>query len=53
MTPLERVSARVSRLGDVNKKGTPLPLLTIAEFFDGNETIGSIGCNRQGRRPRR
>ncbi len=32
MTPLERVSARVNRLGDVTKKGTPLPLLTIAGF---------------------
>jgi hypothetical protein len=51
MTPLERVTARVNRLGDVNKQGTPLPLLTIAEFFDGNETIGSIGCNLPGSPP--
>ena len=45
MTPLERVMARVKRVGDVNKPGTPCPLLTIAEFFDGNDDPGSIGCN--------
>jgi hypothetical protein len=48
MTPLERVTERVNRLGDPNKRGTPLPLLTIAEFFDGNDAVGSIGCNLPG-----
>ncbi len=45
MTPLERITERVSRNGDVNDLNTPRPLLTLAEFFDGNEIDGSIGCN--------
>jgi len=39
------VSERVNRLGDVNNLRTPRPLLTIEEFFEGNDAIGSIGCN--------
>jgi hypothetical protein len=45
MTPLERISQRVNRHGDVNDPDTPRPLLTLAEFFGGNEVVGSIGCN--------
>ena len=45
MTPLERITERVSRHGNVNDPATPRPMLTLAEFFEGNETIGSIGCN--------
>src|SRR5262250_3047226 len=45
MTPLERITERVTRHGDVNEPATPRPLLTLAEFFEGNEAIGSIGCN--------
>ena len=45
MTPLERISERVNHLGDVNDPATPRPLLTLAEFFDGNDVVGSIGCN--------
>lgn len=45
MTPLERVAERVSRNGDVNDPATPRPLLTLAEFFEGNHYAGSIGCN--------
>ena len=45
MTPLERITERVNRNGDVNNAATPRPLLTLAEFFEGNEVIGSIGCN--------
>lgn len=45
MTPLERITERIGRYGDVNDPTTPRPLLTLAEFFDGNEVIGSIGCN--------
>jgi hypothetical protein len=40
MTPLERVTARVSRQGDVNKLSTPRQLLTLEEFFDGNDVGG-------------
>lgn len=45
MTPLERITERVSRHGDVNDPTTPRPLLTLAEFFEGNNVVGSIGCN--------
>ncbi len=45
MTPLERISQRVNRQGDVNDPETPRPLLTLAVFFEGNAVVGSIGCN--------
>ena len=45
MTPLKRITERVSRHGDVNDQATIRSLLTLAEFFDGNNSIGSIGCN--------
>jgi hypothetical protein len=45
MTPLERISERVNRHGDVNDPATIRPLLTLSEFFDGNDDFGSIGCN--------
>lgn len=45
MTRLERITERVNRRGDVNDAATPRPLLTLAEFFEGNEVVGSIGCN--------
>jgi hypothetical protein len=45
MDPLEAITRRISRNGDVNDPETPRPLLTLAEFFEGNEEAGSIGCN--------
>ncbi|MEZ4223538.1 MAG: hypothetical protein R3B13_21500 [Polyangiaceae bacterium] len=45
MTPLERVTERVTRNGHPDEEGTPRPLLTLSEFFDGNDVDGSIGCN--------
>ena len=45
MTPIERVTERATRNGDPNDERTPRPLLTLDEFFDGNEVAGSIGCN--------
>jgi len=45
MDALERITARVCRLGHPDERGTPTPLLTIEEFFEGNEHVGSIGCN--------
>jgi len=36
---------RISRLGDVNDPETPVPLVTLEEFFEGNDDFGSIGCN--------
>lgn len=45
MTPLQRITERISRQGHVNDPNTPRPLLTLSEFFDGNELAGSIGCN--------
>jgi hypothetical protein len=48
MTPIERITERVSRLGDPDHEETPRPLLSIEEFFDGNDYVGSIGCNLPG-----
>ncbi len=45
MTPLERITERVTRIGHPESRKTPRPLLTIDEFFEGNSVIGSIGCN--------
>ena len=45
MTPLERITARVNCHGDLDDPATPRPLLTLAEFFEGNQITGSIGCN--------
>ena len=45
MTPLERITERVSRNGDVNSEATPRPVLTLAEFFEGNNEPGTICCN--------
>lgn len=45
MTPLERISELANRNGDVNDPATPRPLLTLAEYFSGNDIVGSIGCN--------
>jgi hypothetical protein len=45
MTPLERITERVNRLGNPNDPSTPRPLLTLSEFFEGNDILGSIGCN--------
>jgi hypothetical protein len=45
MTPLERITERISREGDVNKASTRRPLLTLEEFFEGNEDDCSVWCN--------
>jgi hypothetical protein len=45
MTPLERITERVSRHGDVNDAATLRPLVTLAEFFEGNDVDRSIGIN--------
>jgi hypothetical protein len=45
MTPIERITERVNRNGDVDDPDTPRPLLTLEEFFEGNEVVGSICCN--------
>lgn len=45
MTPLDHITERINRNGDVNDPKTLRPLLTLTEFFYGNDVIGSIGCN--------
>lgn len=44
-TPLARVTARVMINGNPEDRKVPTPLLTLEEFFEGNEEAGSIGCN--------
>ena len=45
MDAIERITERACRLGHPDAPGTPRPLLTIQEFFEGNDNVGSIGCN--------
>jgi hypothetical protein len=45
VNPLERITERVGRLGHPDAPDTPTPLLSIEEFFEGNDEVGSIGCN--------
>ena len=45
MEALERITKRVCRNGHPDDLETPIPLLSIDEFFDGNDVVGSIGCN--------
>ena len=46
-TPLERVTERVMQAGNPEDSSVPTPLLTLEEFFEGNDETGSIGCNLQ------
>jgi hypothetical protein len=45
MTPLEKIVRRINRYGDVNHPETPRPLLSLEDFFEGNDDYGSIGYN--------
>jgi hypothetical protein len=45
MTPLEQVTERAMRNGNPGTRGVATPLLNLEEFFDGNDHVGSIGCN--------
>jgi hypothetical protein len=45
MTALDILRARINRGGDFNDPVVPRPLVTLAEFFEGNGDHGSIGYN--------
>jgi hypothetical protein len=45
MARIDEITERVNRNGDVNDLQTPRPLLTLEEFFDGNDVVGCICCN--------
>lgn len=45
MSPLEHLIVRINRNGDINAAETPRPLITLEEFFEGNDDYGSIGYN--------
>jgi hypothetical protein len=45
MTPLEKLTRRINRNGDINDPESPRPLLTLEEFFDANDDYSSIGYN--------
>jgi len=45
MTSLERLKERIFRAGDINDPATARPLVSLEEFFDGNDDFGSIGYN--------
>lgn len=42
MSPRDRLLARI---GDINDFSRPRPLVTLEEFFEGNDDPGSIGYN--------
>ncbi len=42
---LKRRDALLARIGDVNQKIEDLPLVTLEEFFVGNDDGASIWCN--------
>jgi hypothetical protein len=45
---LGRREGLLRRIGDINDFGRPRPLVTLAEFFEGNDDPGSIGYNLPG-----
>ena len=44
MTARERLILRIKALGLPSYEG-PRPLVSLEEYFDGNDDLGSIGCN--------
>ena len=48
MDYLKRIKERVNKNGDFYTESTPIPMLTMDEFFEGNDVVGSIGCNLDG-----
>ncbi len=42
---LERLMKRINRNGNIKDRTTPRPLLTLEEFFIGNNDHASIGYN--------
>ena len=42
----------LARIGDINDPSTPSPLVTLEEFFEGNDDLGSIGYNFYPNQPR-
>jgi len=42
MSPREEL---LQRIGNINDFDRPRPLVTLEEFFEGNDDWGSIGCN--------
>ena len=45
MNPPVHLVDRINRNGPINDRTVPRPLLTLEEFFEGNDHYGSIGCN--------
>jgi hypothetical protein len=45
MNKIEQITERVNRNGNPDDPSTPIPLLTLEAFFEGNDIDGSICCN--------
>ncbi|MEM1110213.1 MAG: hypothetical protein AAGH99_16120 [Planctomycetota bacterium] len=43
--PTPEIRKRILRNGDLTDPSTPSPMLTLEEFFTGNDDPGSICCN--------
>lgn len=42
---MDRRQRLLDRIGDINDFSRPRPLVTLEDFFDGNNDPASIGCN--------
>lgn len=47
MDPKSRLVERISRNGDPHDEATPAPLVTLEEFFEGNDDGGSWSATRR------
>jgi hypothetical protein len=52
MSPPQSLITRVNGNGPIEQPSVPRPLLTLEEFFEGNDDPGSIGCNLPDAHPR-
>lgn len=45
MDQLAALIKKIEAQGDVTDATTPAPVVSLENFFEGNEDLGSIGCN--------
>jgi len=45
MDARERLIEKIRRQGDPDDRNTPNPVVSLEDFFEGNDDVGSIGCN--------
>ena len=45
---MDKRATLLERIGDINNNDLPRPLVGLELFFEGNDDLGSIGCNLPG-----